>query len=328
MDPTRWRAENQEGIEGEMDPSRWRAEKQGGIEGGFPTRGGRPLAGSHYSCPSSPKLQSFIEQLTSVPLGFDSDATNNYDGQACEDMEDDTGNGDEDDVDDDNGDGGGVPETDKGGDSNGRNDARRGQKKGRNAKLILDKCENVSGLPSYWDTDLEKRKELQVPLAFEKPLRDTMQWKLNRPSMTCDQTLGSEDLPGAGEGTPPPGRSGSGKSGSEARGTDGSEGAAKMRRTSSGRTRMDEAGTDGSTLARAMEDSTRSYCDGLDKAASTLAKATSDVGTAMAVKIGNVAEKIRGGNIILEMLVGVLARRYVGSAGADDNGGDTNPTFT
>ncbi|GBG79609.1 hypothetical protein CBR_g29758 [Chara braunii] len=157
-------------------------------------------------------------------------------------------------------------------------------------KLILDKwhCENASGLSSYWDMDLEKWKELQVPLAFEKPLWNAMQWKLNRPSMTCDQTLGSKDLPGAGEGTPPSGRSGSGKSGSHARGTDGSEGAAKMRRTSSRKTRMDDVGTAGSTLVRAMEESTRSYCDGLDTAASTLPKATSDVGTALAAKIGDV----------------------------------------
>ncbi|GBG84547.1 hypothetical protein CBR_g38829 [Chara braunii] len=568
MDPSRWRAENQEGIEGEMDPVRWRAENQEGIEGGFPTGDGRPVADSQYSCPSSPRLQSFTGQLydggrgapirapaaplpssqshpdasgqrarshvrppmanmplggghmghkpyatqtgggygvgsaqtlpvgsgfgfaahqtfdrgsamrndrpwspqsgqtsqtsramfsstttlssrrspctpgpstvdadgrdmdnawtahyrTSVPSGLDSDAANGYDGQACEDMEDDTGNGDGDDVDDENGDGGGVPETDKAGDSDGRNDGRRGQKKGRNegppknkkqnlvwtleemiwlakmmgeddtlmadangqhqfmkrkeqygwvadrmasggfpqrtaedcrkkwtsmmtkAKLILDKCENASGRPSYWDTDLEQRKELQVPLAFEKPLWDAMQWKLNRPSMTCDQTLGSEDLPGAGEGTPPSGRSGSGKSGSEARGMDGSEGAAKMRRTSSGKTRMDDARTGGLTMARAMEESTRSYCDGLDKAASTLAKATSDAGTAMAVKIGDVAkatsdagtamavkigdvvEAIRGGNTVLELLVGVLARRYVGSTSGGDNGRDTDPS--
>ncbi|GBG86638.1 hypothetical protein CBR_g41701 [Chara braunii] len=147
-----------------------------------------------------------------------------------------------------------------------------------------------------------------------------------RASMTCDQTLGSEDLPGAGEGTPPSGRSGSGKSGSEARGTDGSEGPTKMRRTSSGKTRMDDARTGGLTLARAMEESTRSYCDGLDKAASTLAKATTDVGTAMAAKIGDMAEAIRGGNTVLNMLVGVLVRRYVGSTGGDDNDEDTNPS--
>ncbi|GBG67233.1 hypothetical protein CBR_g84896 [Chara braunii] len=276
---------------------------------------------------------------TSVPSGFDSDAANDYDGQACEDMEDGTGNGDGDDVDDDSGDGGGVPETDKASDSNGRNNGRRGKERYvwvtdhmtsegypqrivedcrkkwssmlSKAKLILDKCENASGLPSYWDTDLEKRKDLQVPFAFEKLLWDAMQWKLNKLSMTCDQPLGSEDLPGAGEGTLPSGRSGSEKSGSEARGTNGSEGEAKMRRTPSGKTRMDDVGTGRSTLARAMEESTRSYGDGLDKAASTLAKATSDVGTTMAAKIGDVAEAIRGGNTVLEMLVSLSQAEHL-----------------
>ncbi|GBG63788.1 hypothetical protein CBR_g39333 [Chara braunii] len=91
------------------------------------------------------------------------------------------------------------------------------------AKLILDKCKDASGLPLYWDTDLEKQKELKEPLAFEKPLSDAMQWKVNRPSMTCDQTLSSEDLPGVGEGTPPSRRSGSEKMRSQARGTYGSK---------------------------------------------------------------------------------------------------------
>ncbi|GBG69043.1 hypothetical protein CBR_g3741 [Chara braunii] len=63
---------------------------------------------------------------TSIPSGFDSDAANGYDGQACEDMEDDTSNGDGDDVDDDNGNGDDVPKTDKVGDSNWRHDSRRG----------------------------------------------------------------------------------------------------------------------------------------------------------------------------------------------------------
>ncbi|GBG84083.1 hypothetical protein CBR_g37958 [Chara braunii] len=245
---------------------------------------------------------------TSVPSGFVSDATNGYDGQACKDMEDDTGNGDGDDVDDENGDGGGERQATENKKQNlawmleeriwlakmmGEDDALMADANGQHrfmkrkeryalvadrmasgsfpqrttedcrkkwtsmltkAKLILDKCENASGLPSYWDTDLEKQKELQVPLAFENPLWDAMQWKLNRPSMTCDQTLGSGDPAGAGVGTPPSGRSGSGKSGSKARGTDGSKCAAKMQRTLSGKTRMDDAGTGGLTLARAMEE--------------------------------------------------------------------------
>ncbi|GBG71372.1 hypothetical protein CBR_g8791 [Chara braunii] len=171
-------------------------------------------------------------------------------------------------------------------------------------KTAKDCCKKWTSMMSKAKLILDKQKELHVSLAFEKPLWDVMQWKLKRPSMTCDQTFGSEDLPGAGKRAPPSRRTRSGKSRSEARGTDGSEGATKMRRTSSGKTRMDDEGTGKSTLARAMEDSTRSYCDGLDKVASTLAKATSDVETAKAAKIGDVAEAIRGGNTVLEMLVG------------------------
>ncbi|GBG91338.1 hypothetical protein CBR_g52224 [Chara braunii] len=61
------------------------------------------------------------------------------------------------------------------------------------AKLILDKCENASGKPSYWDITVEERKAGQVPLGFEKALWEAMAWKLNRPSIKCDQTLASEN---------------------------------------------------------------------------------------------------------------------------------------
>ncbi|GBG91101.1 hypothetical protein CBR_g51904 [Chara braunii] len=64
------------------------------------------------------------------------------------------------------------------------------------AKLILDKCENASGKPSYWDMTLEERKAEQVPLGFEKALWEAMEWKLNRPSIKCDKTLKSENLSG------------------------------------------------------------------------------------------------------------------------------------
>ncbi|GBG93091.1 hypothetical protein CBR_g58776 [Chara braunii] len=63
------------------------------------------------------------------------------------------------------------------------------------AKLILDKCENALGKPSYWDMNHEERKAEQVPLGFEKALWEVMEWKLNRPSIKCDNTLASENLP-------------------------------------------------------------------------------------------------------------------------------------
>ncbi|GBG90147.1 hypothetical protein CBR_g50241 [Chara braunii] len=64
------------------------------------------------------------------------------------------------------------------------------------AKLILDKCENASGKPSYWDMTMEERRAEQVPVSFEKELWEAMEWQLNRPSIKCDNTLASENLPG------------------------------------------------------------------------------------------------------------------------------------
>ncbi|GBG66064.1 hypothetical protein CBR_g55407 [Chara braunii] len=148
------------------------------------------------------------------------------------------------------------------------------------AKLILDKCENASGKPSYWDMTLEERKVEEVPLGFEKALWEAMEWKLNRPSIKCNKTLA----------------------------------------------RMDDTMSGGTTLSRAMEDATRSYGEGLDKAAATLAKATSEAGSAIAAKIGDVADAMRGGNTVLEMLVGFLARRGGGENSAAYDRADTDPS--
>ncbi|GBG60325.1 hypothetical protein CBR_g4281 [Chara braunii] len=197
------------------------------------------------------------------------------------------------------------------------------------AKLIHDRCENASSMPSYFDLSVEKRKELEVPLTFEKPLWEAMQWKLNRPSMTCDKTLASEDLTeGGGETTQNDalGNRGSGRSGSDGRTMDDSEGASKRRRTNNGKARVEDMSCGGSSLGRVMEDLTRAYCDGLDKAASTLVKATSEADKAIATKIGGVADAIRGGNTVLEMLIGVLSRQGGGRSYGGDGGGDADPS--
>ncbi|GBG87176.1 hypothetical protein CBR_g44911 [Chara braunii] len=151
-----------------------------------------------------------------------------------------------------------------------------------------------------------------VPLGFEKALWEAMEWKLNRPSIKCDKTLASENLPGnaggnstsGGPAQPPLGRSAS-----DGKATEDSDQAAKTRRANTGKTRMDNTISGGPALGRVMEDATRSYGEGLDKAAATLAKATSEAGSAIAAKIGDVADAMRGGNTVLEMLVGVLVRR-------------------
>ncbi|GBG69484.1 hypothetical protein CBR_g4178 [Chara braunii] len=75
------------------------------------------------------------------------------------------------------------------------------RKKWRNillvAKIILEAC-NTSRAPSYsiWDMSMEERKENNLPLAFDRPLWDAMQWQMNRPSMLCDVTLAFKNLGG------------------------------------------------------------------------------------------------------------------------------------
>ncbi|GBG82214.1 hypothetical protein CBR_g34496 [Chara braunii] len=197
------------------------------------------------------------------------------------------------------------------------------------AKLILDKCVNASGKPSYWDMTMEPRKAEQVPVRFEKALWKAMKWQLNWPSIKCDNTLASENLPGNAGGpsteTGPPQPS-SGKSGFDGRATEDSHSAAKTRRMNTDKARMDDTTSGGIVLGRAMEDATRSYNEGLDKAATTLAKATSEAGTGIAAKIADVADAMRGGNTVLEMLVGVLSRHGGGGNSDAQWRVDTDPS--
>ncbi|GBG93152.1 hypothetical protein CBR_g59725 [Chara braunii] len=164
-------------------------------------------------------------------------------------------------------------------------------------------------MPSYFHLPVEKRKEMELPLAFEKPFCEAIQWQLNKPLMTCDKTLASEDLTGGGGETTnnaTPGNRGSGRSGLGRKTTEDFEAASKRQRTNNGKARVEGMSYGGWPLGRVMEESTRAYCDGPDKAASTLVKATSEVGTTIAPRIGDVTDAIRGANIVIEMLVGVL----------------------
>ncbi|GBG78339.1 hypothetical protein CBR_g26368 [Chara braunii] len=197
------------------------------------------------------------------------------------------------------------------------------------AKLILDKCENASGKPSYWDMTLEERKAEQVPLGFEKALWEAMKWKLNRPSIKCDKTLASENLPanaGGNSSSGGPAQLSSGRSASAGKATEDSDHAAKTRRTNAGKARMDDTISEGTTLGRAMEDARRSYDEGLDTAAATLVRATSEAGSTIEVKIGDVADAMHGGNTVLEMLVGVLARGGGGGKSVAYDRRDTDPS--
>ncbi|GBG41667.1 hypothetical protein CBR_g45853 [Chara braunii] len=144
--------------------------------------------------------------------------------------------------------------------------------------IILDKCENASGKPSYWDMTMDQRKAEQVPLTFEKALWEAIEWQLNRPSIKCDNTLASENLPGNTGGASTntgPTQPASGKSGSDGRATEDCDSAAKTRGTNTGKARINYTISGGTVLGRAMEGTTRSYNKGLDKAVTTQAKATS-----------------------------------------------------
>ncbi|GBG81242.1 hypothetical protein CBR_g31914 [Chara braunii] len=190
----------------------------------------------------------------------------------------------------------------------------------RTAKLIVGKCElQASGQSSYWDLSVEERKEKNLPLSFEKALWDAMQWQLNRSSMKCDNTMASENLMAGSVDASTSGVS-------EEICAEDSDSAVKKRQTANGKARKEEASSSVSPLGRVMEDSTRSYCDGLDKAASTLAKATADAGTAIVVRIRDVAEAMRGGKTVLELLGAVLARRGANGGPGGEGGRETDPS--
>ncbi|GBG59010.1 hypothetical protein CBR_g24358 [Chara braunii] len=102
------------------------------------------------------------------------------------------------------------------------------------AKLIVEKCE-ACGQPSYWDMSTEDRKEKSLALSFEKAVWDAMQWQLNRPSIRCDNTLASENLPGVGTDATLAG-------GSNGRCVE-SNNSAKSKRTATGKARKEDPGS-------------------------------------------------------------------------------------
>ncbi|GBG65540.1 hypothetical protein CBR_g51423 [Chara braunii] len=188
----------------------------------------------------------------------------------------------------------------------------------KKVREIRDACEG-SGKQAYRDTTTEQRRMLGVSLTFERQLWDAMEWSRLKKSVTCDDTLASEDLRGGGS---PIG----GEAGSEGGGTDASDTATKTRRTSSGKARGGDSLASMYGMASVMEESTRALCEGLDKAASTLARASTDGSRMVATEIGAVAGAMRKGNAILEMLVGVMATRGARSGRGADDSCDTDPS--
>ncbi|GBG75586.1 hypothetical protein CBR_g20217 [Chara braunii] len=150
--------------------------------------------------------------------------------------------------------------------------------------LIRDKCER-SGSAGYFNMTTEEQKEREVCPAFERPLWDAMEWWRLKASATCDNTLASEELGGSGSG---------------------------------------EVTASNVGMMTAMEDSTTRLCDGLDRASSALARATTE-NTAMvssrmgdmAVQISAVAGAMQDGNMVLQSLVAVMAVREHNALGEE-----------
>ncbi|GBG75423.1 hypothetical protein CBR_g20053 [Chara braunii] len=215
-------------------------------------------------------------------------------------------------------------------------------------RIVRDKC-GGSAKPSYWDMTGEQ---------FEQQLWEAMEWYKNLTgdgASTKAQasrgvgTVGTLDM---GVGTQGVGTSGGGGPGGTSDGagkpmgpgpshggdapipgggtTDESESARKICRTGSRKTHASQnSAPPVSSVAQAMHESTSAYCESLDraleKAVGTLGRASKESVTVnavrigdMATQIGNVATTMQLKNHVLEMLVGVMARRRGSPGGGDD----------
>ncbi|GBG81472.1 hypothetical protein CBR_g32462 [Chara braunii] len=184
-----------------------------------------------------------------------------------------------------------------------------------------------SGQQSYFDLTTDERRKKGVSLTFENQFWDAMEWYRLKASVRCDNTMASEDLRGVGS------MSGS-EGGSEGGGTDASDGSAKTRRTSLGKACGGESAANMHGVASAIEDSTRAVCEGLDRAVGTLARATTEGASMMAAcmgdmvtGIGAVVGAMQQGNVVLEMLVGVMAGRGSQRGRGVDEGAETDPSL-
>ncbi|GBG85397.1 hypothetical protein CBR_g40039 [Chara braunii] len=154
----------------------------------------------------------------------------------------------------------------------------------KKVREIRDACDG-SGKQPYWDLTTEERKKLNIPMTFERPLWDAMEWYRMKAAFTMDNTMASEDLRGMGSAT-------ASEVGSEGGGTETSGGAPKIRRMNSGKVRGSDVGQGVLAMAAAMEDTSRTLCEGLDRAAGTLASATTEGAALMAARLGDMATEI------------------------------------
>ncbi|GBG81150.1 hypothetical protein CBR_g31826 [Chara braunii] len=161
----------------------------------------------------------------------------------------------------------------------------------------------------------------------KKPSWDAMEWYRKKASFNFDNTMASEDLRGIGS------RGSESEAGSEGWGTEPTGSAAKTRRTATGKVQGGESSSYMFGMALVMEESTRSLCEDLDKAAGNMARATTEGAALMAAKMGDMATEIgavvgvmRQGNRVLEMLVGVMAGRGAGTGRVAGDSQDTDPS--
>ncbi|GBG82801.1 hypothetical protein CBR_g36332 [Chara braunii] len=154
----------------------------------------------------------------------------------------------------------------------------------KKVKEIRDACDG-SGKPTHWEITTEIKKKLGISMTFERPLWDAMEWFRTKAAFVMSNTMASEEFRPGGCTTV-------NDADSEGTGTEASDSAAKVRRTSSGRRRGGDSTASSSGLVAAMEESTCSLCDGLDRAASTLARASSEGAAMVAARIGDVATEI------------------------------------
>ncbi|GBG84598.1 hypothetical protein CBR_g38881 [Chara braunii] len=182
---------------------------------------------------------------------------------------------------------------------------------GQKLKVLADKV-GRSGKPGYFDMTVEERGAEGLYANFDRRLGAEMDWILQKPSGTCDNTLNSDSL-NAKDGDNSA-RGSSDRGGSDRERSDVNVSAGKTRRTSSGRVNDGDGPSSMSGMSVALAESTRVYVDGLDRVAATIAEAQTAGATMvagrlgdMATKIGAVATAMTEGNVVLQLLVGVMA---------------------
>ncbi|GBG76788.1 hypothetical protein CBR_g23004 [Chara braunii] len=196
-------------------------------------------------------------------------------------------------------------------------------------KDILHKC-NASGKPSYWEMSVEDRKREGISTTFEQPLWEEMEWAHRKLSVACDNTMASLNLQGAESGVSDketPGGHGSSEGGSRSGASvEESEGLRKKRHGATGKDRASDH-LPVSSMERVVLDSSMAVREGMDMAASTLARASTERVKLVATQVGAIASAIKEGYVVLQLLVGVMAeRRGVGTGMRGGNPNDASPS--